>query len=126
MHEALKAYEELNKEGIAVRIIDAYSIKPLDKATISKAAAETGILITVEDHWPEGGLGDAVLASFACDGDSACGKNNGLQNKGVAPRVVKLAVGLMPDREHRKNCLMPQVFQLNILSKPSNPCKYPD
>lgn len=96
MHEALKAYEELNKEGIAVRIIDAYSIKPLDKATISKAAAETGILITVEDHWPEGGLGDAVLASFACDGDSACGKNNGLQNKGVAPRVVKLAVGSMP------------------------------
>ncbi len=91
VHEALKAYEELNKEGIAVRVIDAYSIKPMDKETIHKAASETGTLITVEDHWSEGGLGDAVLSSFACNEETAS-----VKTKGTPPRVVKLAVGSMP------------------------------
>ncbi len=50
LHEALKAYEELSKDGIAIRIIDAYSVKPLDSETIHKAAKETGTLIVVEDH----------------------------------------------------------------------------
>ncbi len=60
LHEALKAYEELKKENIIVRIIDLYSIKPIDEKTILKAQRETKALITVEDHFAEGGLGEAV------------------------------------------------------------------
>ncbi len=60
LYEALKAHEMLKEKGIAVRVIDAYSIKPIDEATIRKAAMETGLLVTVEDHSVNGGLGDAV------------------------------------------------------------------
>ncbi|HLH63095.1 MAG TPA: transketolase [Ktedonobacteraceae bacterium] len=84
LHEALKAYDQLQQEGINVRIIDAYSVKPLDEETIIAAAEETGgRIVVVEDHWPEGGLGDAVLDVFA-------------QYDGLLPRVVKLAVQSMP------------------------------
>jgi transketolase len=65
LHEAVKAAQLLAAEGIAVRIIDLYSIKPLDVETLRKAAAETGAIVTVEDHYPEGGLGEAVLAALA-------------------------------------------------------------
>jgi len=60
VHEALKAYEKLSKEDIAVRIIDLYSVKPVDSVTINQAAVATGRLITVEDHYAEGGIADAV------------------------------------------------------------------
>ncbi|MEV3935742.1 transketolase [Glycomyces sp. NPDC049804] len=63
--EALGAAERLADEGIPVRVIDAYSIKPLDAAAIRQAAADTGRVLTVEDHWPVGGLGDAVLEAVA-------------------------------------------------------------
>lgn len=59
--EALEAHDRLKAEGIGVRVIDAYSVKPIDEATLARAAAETGRLITVEDHAPAGGLGEAVL-----------------------------------------------------------------
>jgi transketolase len=63
--ESLKAHERLQAEGIAIRVIDAYSVKPIDAVTLRRAAAETGRrMIVVEDHWPEGGLGDAVLECF--------------------------------------------------------------
>lgn len=62
LHEALKAYEELKREKIFIRVIDLYSIKPLDKETINQAARETKIILTVEDHFAEGGLGEAVLS----------------------------------------------------------------
>jgi transketolase len=62
LYEALKAYDLLQKDGISIRVIDAYSVKPLDEATIRKAAAETKKLITVEDHQQAGGLGEAVAA----------------------------------------------------------------
>jgi transketolase len=65
LHEALMAYEELQKEGIFIRIIDLYSIKPIDKATIRKAAESTQAIITVEDHFAEGGLGEAVMSSIS-------------------------------------------------------------
>lgn len=65
VHEALKAHQSLAEDGIPVRVIDAYSIKPLDGDTMRAAAAETGAVITVEDHYPEGGLGDAVLDALA-------------------------------------------------------------
>jgi transketolase len=63
--ESLSAAERLASEGIPVRVIDAYSVKPLDAAAIRQAAADTGRVLTVEDHWPVGGLGDAVLDAVA-------------------------------------------------------------
>lgn len=60
VHEALKAYDELKEQGIPVRVIDAYSIKPIDVRTLKKAAADTHAFVIVEDHYAEGGLGDAV------------------------------------------------------------------
>jgi transketolase len=67
VHEALAAADRL--EG--ARVIDCYSIKPIDGATLAATARETGKLVIVEDHWPEGGLGDAVLAALAEQGVSA-------------------------------------------------------
>lgn len=58
--EACKAYEELKGVGTFVRVIDAYSVAPIDEATLTRAAQETGHLVTVEDHYVNGGLGDAV------------------------------------------------------------------
>lgn len=89
LHEALKAYDQLKAEGINVRVIDAYSVKPIDSATLHDAAQATGgRIVVVEDHWAEGGLGDAVLEAFS-----------GVESKpptGAAPHVVKLAVHDMP------------------------------
>src|SRR2546423_2059997 len=82
VHEALKAADALEDDGITVRVIDAYSIKPIDAETLQAAAEATGRIVTVEDHFPEGGLGDAVLAALAENGEHA--------------RVVKLAVSEMP------------------------------
>jgi transketolase len=65
LHEALKAYEELKKENIFISVIDLYSIKPLDVKTLKKAAKETKAIITVEDHFEEGGIGEAVKAALA-------------------------------------------------------------
>jgi len=67
--EALKAAEALKNEGIGITVIDAYSIKPLAKEVIKGAAQKThGTVITVEDHYPEGGLGDAVAGALSADG----------------------------------------------------------
>ena len=82
LHEALKAADLLNEDGINARVIDLYSVKPVDEATIRAAAHETGAIITVEDHFPEGGIGDAVLEALAGE-------------PGRAP-VRKLAVTIMP------------------------------
>lgn len=64
LHEALAAHDLLAKEGIAVRVIDAYSVKPLDTETLLRAAGETGRIVTVEDHSVHGGLGEAVAAAL--------------------------------------------------------------
>ncbi|MHB8843137.1 MAG: transketolase [Nitrospirota bacterium] len=65
VHEALKAYEELKKEGILIRVIDLYSVKPVDVATLRQAAEDTGVLVTVEDHYAEGGIADAVRTALS-------------------------------------------------------------
>jgi transketolase len=66
VHEALKARTELQKEGLGVRVIDAYSIAPLDAATIAREVAETGgKAVVVEDHFAAGGLGEAVAGALA-------------------------------------------------------------
>lgn len=67
--EAMKAAELLAKEGIAITVIDAYSIKPIGAAVILAAAKKTGnVVLTVEDHYPEGGLGEAVTSALSLDG----------------------------------------------------------
>ena len=92
VHEALKAADVLAKEGITARVVDLYSIKPLDAETLAAAADATGgRLVTVEDHWAEGGLGDAVVAALA-DTDEP-------------PRVVRLAVRGMPRSGKPEECL---------------------
>jgi transketolase len=83
VHEALEAAGSLEADGIAARVVDCYSIKPIDAETLRAAAAQTGLLVTIEDHWIEGGLGDAVLAALADGGD-------------LSGRVVKVAVTQMP------------------------------
>lgn len=82
LHEALKAAELLDREGIQVRVIDLYSVKPVDRSTLREAAESTGCLLTVEDHRAEGGIGDSVLDAFT-DGRPV-------------PRLVRLAVRTMP------------------------------
>lgn len=83
VHEALTAAEALAADGVNVRVVDAYSIKPIDTAGLHVAAEATGgRIVTVEDHWAEGGLGEAVMSAFAGDPQP--------------PTVVKLAVTEMP------------------------------
>lgn len=65
VHEALRAYEQLASDGVPVRVLDAYSVKPIDVDALRQAARETGHLIVAEDHWGEGGLGEAVLSALA-------------------------------------------------------------
>ncbi|MCS7469281.1 transketolase [Stieleria sp. ICT_E10.1] len=65
LHECLAAHAVLRDCGIATRVIDLYSIKPLDHATVRQAADQTRVVFTVEDHFPEGGLGEAVLTSLS-------------------------------------------------------------
>ncbi|RJQ63331.1 MAG: transketolase [Desulfobacteraceae bacterium] len=80
LHEALKAYRSLKAEGTQIRVIDLYSIKPLDATALKKAAAETGGIVTVEDHVAEGGLGEAVRSV--------------LSGRGIS--IVSLAVRTVP------------------------------
>jgi transketolase len=82
VHEALEAAEALAADGVSARVIDCYSLKPIDGGTLAAAAEETELIVTVEDHWPEGGLGETVLSALA--------------ERGVAARVTRLAVTDMP------------------------------
>jgi transketolase len=79
VHEAIEAAESLEQEGISARVLDCYSVKPIDAETLRGLRTP---IVTVEDHWPEGGLGEAVLSALADLDD--------------APRVTKLAVRDMP------------------------------
>ena len=72
--EALKAADTLAAGGIRARVIDLYSVKPLDTKTLIEAARATGRVVTVEDHWPEGGLGEAVFSTLAEAGATVEGK----------------------------------------------------
>ena len=63
--EALKAYDQLRKSGTNIRVIDLYSLQPIDAQSLLRCARETKRLITVEDHYAAGGLGDAVAAAVA-------------------------------------------------------------
>jgi transketolase len=66
VYEALKAYDQLKAEGVTIRVIDAYSVQPIDTAGLMEAAKATkGVVITVEDHYATGGLGDAASEALA-------------------------------------------------------------
>jgi len=83
LQEALKAADALGEQDVSARVIDLYSVKPVDVETLRAAAEATGgRFVTAEDHWPEGGLGEAVLSAFADAEDR--------------PRVIQLAVREMP------------------------------
>jgi transketolase len=83
LHEALRAHELLQGQGISVRVVDLYSVKPIDAATVETCARECGgRLVVVEDHWPQGGLGDAVCEVFGGRPDP--------------PSITRLAVRDMP------------------------------
>jgi transketolase len=79
VHEALKAADELAADEISARVLDCYSVKPIDAETLRSLGTP---IVTVEDHWPEGGLGEAVLSALADLEDG--------------PRVVKLGVSGLP------------------------------
>ncbi|HEY7144590.1 MAG TPA: transketolase [Streptosporangiaceae bacterium] len=83
LHNCLAAAQALQQDGIAARVIDLYSVKPLDTATLTAAASETGALVVAEDHHPEGGIGEAVLQALADAGLTGL-------------RVAHLAVTQMP------------------------------
>jgi transketolase len=82
LHQALAAGDRLADEGIKARVIDLYSVKPVDFQTLREAAEATGRFVTVEDHHPEGGIADAVLESFG--------------NGHPMPLLTRLAVHSMP------------------------------
>jgi transketolase len=83
LHEALKAADALAEEGVSARVIDLYSVKPIDEEGLRAAAEATGgRVVTVEDHWPEGGIGDAVL--------------DALSDCGITLSLKKLAVRELP------------------------------
>jgi len=66
--EALKAYDQLQKSGISIRVVDLYSLQPIDSASLLRCARDTRRLVTVEDHYAAGGVGDAVAAAVADGG----------------------------------------------------------
>jgi transketolase len=82
VHAALEAADSLEAEGVQARVIDCYSLKPIGGAVLAEAAESTGRIVTAEDHWPEGGLGEAVLSALA--------------EAGAQAQVVRLAVSEMP------------------------------
>jgi transketolase len=82
LHEALAAYDQLRADGIRARVIDLYSLKPVDFQTLREAAAVTGCFVTAEDHHPQGGIADAVLECFG--------------NGHPMPLLTRLAVFGMP------------------------------
>ena len=82
LHECLAAAEELAGRGVACRVIDLYSVKPVDAETLVGAAAETRAMVTVEDHWAEGGIGEVVATALA--------------EAGASTRLVRLAVSERP------------------------------
>ncbi len=83
VHEALKAYDLLNNDGVIIRVIDAYSIKPINRDVLHAAALECGHFVVVEDHGYFGGLGDAVAEAFS---DFA----------GIIPHITRLAIKDVP------------------------------
>jgi transketolase len=94
LHESLKAADALAADGVNARVIDLYSVKPIDASTLAEAARATdGRVMTVEDHWPEGGIGDAVASAL------------GEAQLDIPLKLVKLAVSRMPGSAKPDECI---------------------
>ncbi|MFI8823798.1 transketolase [Streptomyces sp. NPDC053431] len=94
LHECLAAAEELAADGIQARVIDLYSVKPVDADTLVRAARETGALVVAEDHHPEGGIGEAVLSALAPGGHQPSFAHlavNGLPGSGTTDELLDAA-----------------------------------
>ena len=107
LHECLKAAELLGGEGIRARVLDCYSVKPLDAATVHEAAAATsGRIVVVEDHHPEGGIGSAVTECLLSNGPMSLHVAHlavrGIPGSGTARGA--LGVGRDRRRPHRGRC----------------------
>jgi transketolase len=90
LFEAINAAKTLAKEGINIRVIDLYSIKPLDKTAIAKSCQETEALITVEDHYPEGGIYEAVCSSGVVTKPVHCLAVKKMSCSGTPAELLKL------------------------------------
>lgn len=104
LHEALAAYEELQKENINIRVIDLYSVKPLDVETLKKAAQETKNIIVVEDHFEAGGIGEAVANALA-------------QIPNIKFQISNLAVRKMPHSGKPEELLAYEEIEKNAIIK---------
>ena len=113
LHECVKAADTLKKSGVNARVIDLYSVKPVDLRTLREAAQVTrGRLVVVEDHYPQGGLGAAVMEALALEerpprvahlavkGLPTSGKPEELMNAAgiTAPHIVRAARRLLAKR----------------------------
>jgi transketolase len=98
--EAVKAAESLEEEGISARVIDLYSIKPVDAETLQAAAEATGRIVTIEDHYPEGGVGDAVLAALAENGERALVRKLAVAELPHSGKPAELLAAYGIDAEH--------------------------
>jgi transketolase len=101
LHEALAAYEELKKDGIFIGVVDLYSIKPVDVRTLTGAARDTKRIITVEDHFAEGGMGEAVMSALA----------------GIPAAIHSLAVRNVPKSGQPKELLDYEEISRNAIIK---------
>lgn len=101
VHEALSAYDQLQEKGISIRVIDLYSVKPLDADTLRTAAAETGRVLTVEDHYAEGGIGEAVCSALA----------------GAAAPIDRLAVRKRPQSGSRDELIDAQELSARAITR---------
>src|SRR5205823_11225962 len=114
LHNCIAAAEALGAKKIPARVIDLYSVKPVDVKTLREAARVTkGRFVIVEDHYPQGGIGAAVLEAFAADGGlhvahlavkglPTSGKPEELMNAaGICPRHVIAAATKLPAKTYR-------------------------
>jgi transketolase len=98
--EAVKAADALKEDGITARVIDLYSIKPVDAETLQAAAEATGRIVTIEDHSPEGGVGDAVLAALAENGERALVRKIAVTEMPHSGKPAELLAAHGLDAEH--------------------------
>jgi len=102
LHEAIGAYNILKNQGIEIRVVDLYSIKPLDIEVIKWAATQTRHLIVVEDHYAQGGIGEAVSASLA--------------SNSISTKFKHLSVDIMPHSGTTQELLnLAQIDSLSIV-----------
>jgi transketolase len=109
LHEAIKAYHQLKKQDINIAIVDLYSIKPLDKETVNKMVAKTKQTIIVEDHYPAGGLGEAIKSClFQSHSNQVCS---------IGTNIIHLCVKKIPHSATMEELLRYEEIDAEAISK---------